>query len=373
MSSPALDRSGGVYRPPTQRKPSSTLGKPSPNAKPGTRTPRAPSTRVNAPPTPVTPSPFKARSRPASATGKPGTPIARSASAASASASGTVTPDESAAEPGTDAGAISPEGHEAPISLAASTDTLVDSKEVKEKETSEVPEIKEIPEIKNDTPAVNVEAVEVKLEDSPPPTVEPEVKEQTSSQSDDKNTEESPATVKDADTTKTDEPAAPKETEEAAEPKTPVVEEALEAPPAPAAEKKDVVPITSTEPAPVQEAQDSAMGVATGPQTPVSNLLTAAALTSSNKDWSERDDDASSVAGSVAASTSGRSTKGSKEKKEKKTKEVPKGGIQLGNHVIHPRKPGEPVPEWTPQQAAQPVKPKERDENKVSYAAIVFN
>lgn len=348
MSSPALDRTG-VYRPPTQRKPSSTLGKPSPNAKSGVRTPRAPSTRVNAPPTPVTPSPFKARSRPASAAGKPGTP-----SAPSASASGTVTPDEPAAEAETDAGAISPKGHEVPISLAASTDTLVDSKEVKEKETDEAPEIKEIPEIKSDTPAVNVEAVDVKVEQStPPPAVEPEVKEQTPSASDAKSVEESSATVNNTTSPRTDEPAPPKGTEEAAGVKAPASEEVSKTPAAPAAEKEDT-PTTGIEPAPVPEIQDSVMNVATTPQTPVSNLLTAAALTSSNKDWSERDDDASSVAGSVAASTSGRSAKGSKEKKEKKVKEVPKGGIQLGNHVIHPRKPGEPVPEWTPQQVTQP-------------------
>lgn len=285
-----------------------------------------------------------------------------------------MTPEEPAAERETDAGAISPKGHEAPISLAASTDTLVDSKEVKEQEVSEVPEIKEIPEIKSDTPAVNVEAAEVKLEDTPPPTVEPEVKEQSSSQTD-KTVEETPAAAKDTDASKIEEPVATKETEEASEPKTPTLEEASKTPVTPAAEKEDVPAATaaSTESVPVPETQDSAMNAATTPQTPVSNLLTAAALTSSNKDWSERDDDASSVAGSVAASISGRSAKGSKEKKEKKTKEVPKGGIQLGNHVIHPRKPGEAVPEWTPQQATQPAKPKERDENKVSCPLVMLN
>lgn len=351
MSSPALDRSGGLYRPPSQRKPSATLGKPSPTAKSGTRTPRGPPSRANAPPTPVTPSPFKARSRPASAAER------------QPSASGSTTPNEPATEPESEA-ADAPKIIEAPNSLAASTDTLVGAKSPKD--VDEAPEIKEISANEDDAPAADAAATEVKVEDSTPPPVEPEAKDKASnSPSSAEDTKAAAADLKDSASPKVDEPDAIAGTEKAIEKDLSAVNESSKSASVPAVVADDA-PAASADASSLRDAQESEPRVAANAQAPENGPLTIAALTSSNKEWSERDDDASSVAGSVAASTSGRSAKGSKEKKEKKSKDVPKGGIQLGNHVIHPRKPGEPIPEWTPQQSTQSAKLKERDDNKVS-------
>lgn len=336
-SSPARENSA-LYRPPSQRKPSATLGKPSPSPKFGTRTPRGLPTRNNVPPTPVTPSPFKARSRPASA------------------ASSAVTPDEAAAEPGGETGMIATKILEAPTGLTASTDELVGSQKPKGNES---PEVKETQETESDMPPV-MESPKTETPEAAS-AVEVESKQQ-SPESDAKNAQEIvPAAEEKKEGSNAKEPVTARAVQREVESKISTNDSDSTVSNGPQGVVNDVV-AASADSLSVPDIGDSSSNAAANPRTPGSDMLTMAAL--SNKEWSDRGDDTSSVAGSVAVSISDRTTKSLKDKKEKekKGKDAPKGSIQLGNHVIHPRKAGEPVPEWTPQQA---VKPKERDEAKV--------